>query len=226
MADQYSDPKAYQDKETLERLYHDEGLTAQEIANRLDTSQATISRWMDRNGIETKTPAEKREERGTHHRPTKEGPHTDEEWLRECYFEKKMSLEEMADEAGLESGVSIMKQMDRYGIERRPNYVTRVLRNPGAGFIHANANGYEAIKHSVNDTTKQYKIHRLVAMAHFGIDAVKGKQVHHKNGIPWDNRPENIELVTQKEHSQIHAERGAYKGRPDAPRNDKGQFIG
>jgi transposase len=225
---QYSDPQPYQDKETLERLYHDEGMTAKEIGEHFDVSQATISRWLDRRDVETKTSAEKREERGTHHRPVKEGPHTDEEWLRECYFGRKMSITEMADEAGLKSEVSIMRQMDRYGIDRRPNYVTRVLRDPGAGFVHADAYGYEIIRHSVDDQIQYYKHHRLIAMAEHGIEEVKQKHIHHKNNIPWDNRPENLQLVDgNKEHAQYHKDEWGGQGRPNAPRDeDTGRFTG
>jgi len=29
--------------------------------------------------------------------------------------------------------------------------------------------------------------------------------VHHKNGDPWDNAPENLEVLTRSEHAQRHA---------------------
>ncbi|NWM54968.1 hypothetical protein GY652_27320, partial [Escherichia coli] len=37
-----------------------------------------------------------------------------------------------------------------------------------------------------------------------GYDAVAGKQVHHKNEIPWDNRPENLEPLSDEEHILEH----------------------
>jgi DNA-binding transcriptional ArsR family regulator len=202
---QYTDSQPYQDEETLRELYHDQDLTAEEIAERFDVSQPTISRWLNLNDIETRSPKESREVRGTTAGPKAEGPHTSEEWLRECYFDKKMSVEEMANEAGLESSVSIIEWMDKFGIDRRPNYVTRVLRNPGAGFIHADDDGYERIRHSVDDSVKQFAIHRLLAIAEYGYEEVNDKRVHHKNGVPWDNRYENITLVEdQAEHAKHH----------------------
>jgi len=49
-------------------------------------------------------------------------------------------------------------------------------------------------------------IHRLVAVAEYGFDAVVENHVHHKNHIPWDNRPSNLELMSQEEHYRYHAE--------------------
>jgi hypothetical protein len=36
------------------------------------------------------------------------------------------------------------------------------------------------------------------------IEEIKGKEIHHQNTIPWDNRPENIKPVNPKEHKEIH----------------------
>lgn len=41
-----NDETPWRDKETLERLYHDEGLSQGEIADRLGTSKPTVHRWM------------------------------------------------------------------------------------------------------------------------------------------------------------------------------------
>lgn len=46
--------------------------------------------------------------------------------------------------------------------------------------------------------------HRLLAVAEYGIEAVKGKVVHHENGHPLDNRAENIALMKKKEHDDLH----------------------
>ena len=47
-------------------------------------------------------------------------------------------------------------------------------------------------------------VHRLLGVAEYGVEAVKDKRIHHKNGIPWDNRPENIEPLSRKEHQGKH----------------------
>ena len=66
--------------------------------------------------------------------------------------------------------------------------------------LHTIKRGYERI--NCNDGKVRH--HRLLAVAEFGFDAVKDKIVHHKNSIPWDNRPENLEIMTQAEHASLH----------------------
>ncbi len=52
--------------------------------------------------------------------------------------------------------------------------------------------------------TKIMLVHRLLAEAYFGKDALRGKIVHHKNGLKTDNRQENLELLTQSNHAEHH----------------------
>ena len=49
-------------------------------------------------------------------------------------------------------------------------------------------------------------IHRLVAVAEYGIEAVKEMHVHHDNGVRWDNRVENLKLMTPSDHARHHRE--------------------
>jgi hypothetical protein len=51
-------------------------------------------------------------------------------------------------------------------------------------------------------------VHRLLAVAEWGVDAVKGKHVHHENGVKWDNRVGNLELLNPSEHAKMHYEKG------------------
>lgn len=60
-----------------------------------------------------------------------------------------------------------------------------------------------------HNSEKTYlKVSRLLAISEYGFDEVCGKVVHHKNGIPWDDRPSNIELMTQSEHMSHHRNNG------------------
>lgn len=51
---------------------------------------------------------------------------------------------------------------------------------------------------------------RLVATLAIGRDLKSGEVVHHKNGDPLDDRPENLEVLSRAEHSRFHNRR-----RPD-----------
>jgi hypothetical protein len=59
-------------------------------------------------------------------------------------------------------------------------------------------NGYLRFK----NTNKLY--HRWVKEKEIGRRLIKGEIVHHKNGNIEDNRPENLELLTAKEHFKRH----------------------
>lgn len=51
---------------------------------------------------------------------------------------------------------------------------------------------------------KTVMVHRFVMEQKIGRPLQPGEYVHHINGDRKDNRPENLELVSPKEHSGIH----------------------
>lgn len=71
---------------------------------------------------------------------------------------------------------------------------------PKDPYLTHHSQGYEEIRH----WQQRIYVHRLAAIAWFGFDAVDGHHVHHKNRIPWDNREENLEVMTESEHRSHH----------------------
>lgn len=99
------------------------------------------------------------------------------------------------------SQATVSRRLDRWGIEKRDaGYYARVEY---AQFRTTNT-GHEVWRCRVGDGQKSIPVHRLLAVSEHGFDAVCGKVVHHKNEIPWDNRPENIEIMGESEHVSKH----------------------
>lgn len=60
--------------------------------------------------------------------------------------------------------------------------------------------GYLSVSLCKNGKQKNYLVHRLVWMAFHGV-IPEGMQINHINEVVWDNRLENLELVTCKENN-------------------------
>jgi len=193
----------YTDAETLRHLYHEQEMTVYEIAERFGRSYNTVLHHFEKHGIERRSAAESRELRGTNPSLPDDAPHSDPEWLREKYHDEGLTLAEVADEAGIESAEAILAQMQHHGIERRAKW-DHLEKSVRCRTSRAR-NGYEQIAFTAhNGDTHYYDVHRLVAIGEWGLEKVAGMHVHHKNGIRWDNRPSNLELLTPEEHRELH----------------------
>lgn len=166
-------------------LYIRQNLSHREIADRLDANHKTVRRWRRRFGLEK--------------------PWKDESILREMYIEDDLTQSEIADRFNCKSN-TVSKWIRKFDIETPEGAdltrnATKSLQNGHATF-YTERRGYERWDEG-NDGSDFY-VHRLLAIATFGPNSVKGQQVHHKNGIPWDNRPENLEVVSNSDHQQMH----------------------
>jgi len=143
-------------------------------------------------------------------------PYKDEEWLREKYVDEGKSTREIGDIAGC-TGSTISRWLRKHDIERREKWkagveaakrANRVERVKMRTFDAENVGAYEYWMTKVwedgEPTTKSVYVHRLLAVAEHGFDAVGGKDVHHKNAIPWLNTPDNIEVLSRSEHLSEH----------------------
>lgn len=64
--------------------------------------------------------------------------------------------------------------------------------------------GYLVLRPEIDGKNLRFALHRLIAVAEYGFDEVCGKDVHHKNGVRWDNRPSNLDVLTRSEHIELH----------------------
>jgi len=125
-------------------------------------------------------------------------PYADPARLRNLYHEQGNSLREIADELNCHY-TTIHQYMDQHGIERRDaNYNPNKAQH--AAFTMHTA-GYELWV----DDSSTLLVHRLVAVAKHGFDAVCDGIIHHENKIKWDNRPENLTLCdSHRQHIRRH----------------------
>jgi transposase-like protein len=131
-----------------------------------------------------------------------EPEYKDADTLRRLYHAEGMSQREVADELGC-SQDTVWRWMTKLGVERERPVADR---HPTLGH---NAGGYEYFQSSVWDGEKQHNSsvlhHRLLALVDRELDELKGRDVHHPNGIPWDNRPSNIAVIDSEMHGRISA---------------------
>ncbi len=178
----------WRDEDRLRGLYQDERYSIQRIADELGTSYSTIYRWMDKYDIERRTANQ-----------NMDGAWKDKDTLKKLYVNQGLSIPEVADELGC-GKTTVHRWLKKHGIKRR-------LSGGGdcAAAFRTEVDGYERWNFQSLYNNCQVRVHRLLAIAEYGVDEVVGKHVHHKNGIKWDNRPANIELLTPSEHMKLHA---------------------
>lgn len=138
----------------------------------------------------------------------------DEPWknkalIKRLYHGKNMSGPEIADKLGC----SVGPVYDRLDDVRSISEANKIWSWKLPLKIYTSQNGYERFQTKVHGKSQSFAHHRLLAVAEYGMDALEGNIVHHKNNIPWDNRIENLELMPQSMHVKTHFE--------EIPINDK-----
>lgn len=134
-------------------------------------------------------------------------PYRDEELLRELYDEKKLSTNKIGDRLDC-SPTTVRKYLKEFGIELRSQAESLSYHHgnhPNEVPINIHGVGYPRWNHTYRSGDKHgVFVHRLLAVAEFGFEAVAENEVHHKNGIHWDNRPDNLELMDHDTHMSQH----------------------
>lgn len=124
-----------------------------------------------------------------------------EDILVDLYCEDGMSVKSVGDELGV-SYSAVLGALEHLNVERR------VGGHPSAPYpiFLTDANGYERWEHWNGNEQEYVRVHRLLMTLELDdISELEGMDVHHKNGISWDNRLENLELHTHSEHAKHHS---------------------
>lgn len=139
-------------------------------------------------------------------------PYKDADKIREKYVNEGLTTREIADEWDCSNG-TISRWLDNHDIETRDNWSKGVKAAAEHNRVErvqmrTHERGYEywgtKVQHGDEHKSEIVYVHRLLAVAEHGFDAVCGNVVHHKNEVRWDNRPENIEIMTRKQHQNEH----------------------
>ena len=103
----------HRDEDVLRELYLGRGLTTAEVGDVLDVAQCTVSKWLRRHDIETKTAGEVCSDGDT-------DKLRDEAWLRQQYVNARKSMSTIADEIDV-SQPTVNRWLRRHDIPiRRP----------------------------------------------------------------------------------------------------------
>lgn len=131
-------------------------------------------------------------------------PWRDEQLMREMYVDEEMSMNEIADELGCAQS-TVRNWLNRHGIETRSIKEALDITYGAHAKYTVDNRGYPIWWCDSSTKKSGMQVHRLLAVAEYGYDVVAGADVHHENGVRWDNRPSNIEVIpTRGEHSSKH----------------------
>jgi hypothetical protein len=125
-------------------------------------------------------------------------PYTDEHLLRSL-CKHDFTLREMAEACEC-SAPTVLHYLRHYGITTGNERATGSSQSPVP--FQTRRDGYEYWKSGPHTVL----VHRLVAIAEWGFEAVADRIVHHCTEIPWDNRPSHLQLFdSHREHGRFHA---------------------
>jgi len=187
--------------EALRHLYWDEEKTLGQIANIYGTNPQAVGRRLKNANIPRRS---NRESHVVFYR--KKPRHVfEKEELEKLYWQERRSIAKIAQVYKV-SYTAIYWAMKRLGIPKRSKSTAQERdKNPNwTGGRFKNSSGYIQVHtpHHPYAMKHGYALeHRLVMEKRLGRYLVPWEKVHHINGIKDDNRPENLLLVSQLNHT-------------------------
>jgi len=207
------DNPPWESEDALRELYVEEEKPMPEIADEFDVAMATIRYWMGKHGIERRSKSTACRLRHAEN----DAPYKNEDVLRKEYVKNERTMNALADDWGCDPK-TVGNWLHRFGIETRE--AKDYNRNERAYYViqeHGYARWYDYYGKSRG---KSVAVHRLLAVAEYGFDAVCEMVVHHENGVKWDNRAKNLSLMTPSEHARAHYEEGDLELEPGGIRDN------
>lgn len=122
--------------------------------------------------------------------------------LNYLYYEQGKSTTEAADILGCSSS-TVSNWLHRTGLGTRDRI--NALRESGATFTRSGP--YEMVSANNGDRSSCALVHQLVVIANGEDPHVVFEDstiIHHRDNIPWDNRPVNLEVMDQEQHRRLH----------------------
>ena len=168
--------KDYRDERVLNYLIKQRDMSNAEAARVIGCDQSTVWKYANEYGIERRE--QWRDKRVLYH----------------LYVRKGFSMNECADALDTSYG-NIQTGMEECGIDprKRPRDLAPPLNMQ---------DGYEVFFQDYS-VIPHHRLH-YYAVKDVSLQDMKNKIVHHKNGIRWDNREENYEMLTKEEHGARH----------------------
>ena len=108
---------------------------------------------------------------------------------------------------GCNEDIPIRSKLKRLQLFKHGHNATGENNYAWKGGRNTNGIGYITIyspNHPYRDKRGRVYEHRLIMEQHLGRYLLPTELVHHKNEIVTDNRIENLQLMSKKEHQQHH----------------------
>jgi len=167
----------YKNEEWLKKEYGQKRRSSRDISDEFGVNPKTVWYWADKYNL------------NRYRRPWE-----CEQLMYYLYITKDYSIQDLCNELN-GTPPNIIKNLRELGISKN------IKQSPPSRY--QTEKGYVRIDGGTGDIYE----HQLVAIAN-GANPheifANDKQVHHKNEIKWDNRPENLEVMAQDSHLSHH----------------------